>query len=151
MLYVSFADDTFTFRADTPIGTGKPQLMLAFPPDDLGKAWRERHHFVTTHEEIKLAQNIALMGLERLTDPTTGIVYELVPKSAPKAQKGPAITEVEQISVVYDGFMPGLDQQIRRALEAEGFEWYASGRDVESGQRDLAFNIPGGIEETELY
>ena len=82
MLYVNFANGTFIFKADTPTGTGEPELMLAFPSGNPGITWRERHHFVTTHEQIKLAEGISLMGLERLRDPTTGIVYKLVPEEA---------------------------------------------------------------------
>lgn len=82
MLYVDFANGVFFFTADAPAGTGKPQLWLAFPPGDPGGTWRERHHFVTTHEEIKLARGIGLVGIDRLADPTTDIVYKLIPEGA---------------------------------------------------------------------
>ena len=82
MLYVDFADGNFIFKADTPTGTGEPELWIAFPPDGPGITWRERHHFVTTHEQIKLAKDISLLGLERLIDPTTGISYKLIPEGA---------------------------------------------------------------------
>ena len=50
------------------------------------------------------------------------------------------------IKVVYDGFSQDLDDRIMAALEADGFEWYASGFDFEESERDLAFDLPEELQ-----
>ena len=48
-----------------------------------------------------------------------------------------------KISVVYtdDVIWPGLDERIKTAMESIGGKWYAQGRDLETGKRDIAFEF----------
>ena len=47
--------------------------------------------------------------------------------------------KVMNVRIKYDGHGPDLDAVLKASLTLLGFEFWASGRDVVSGERDLAF------------
>ena len=50
------------------------------------------------------------------------------------------------VNITYEGPINDvLDERIRNALESVGFDWYASGVEVETGKRDNSFYIPDGL------
>lgn len=49
----------------------------------------------------------------------------------------------EKLVVKYtipDGIAPELDKALIKLLKAHGWHWWASGTDLETGERDLAFD-----------
>lgn len=77
MIHVELSGDMLTLKADTPTGTGEPRLVVAFPS---ARPFTDAFYFVTTHRKVKAGEGVRLTFPARLADPTTGIVYKLVPQ-----------------------------------------------------------------------
>jgi hypothetical protein len=76
MLRVEYDGEKWVFLADDEdVSEWAPRLCVAFPP---GRSCLWGCAIVTRHE-VELGEGIALMGIEDLRDPTTGIRYKLTP------------------------------------------------------------------------
>ena len=56
----------------------------------------------------------------------------------------------EKLTIKYDGFCREMEDELRDLLKRHGWHWWASGHNMETGERDLAFERKASVRKDHL-